>query len=102
MADLTVIDDKVAWEARVDRLWAARPTRWRDAWHELTRNKLALGGSVIVQATAPGSSPVSALASTRARSSQRAYAEPSALFCTAWAAWATVMSCQPLTLRSTW
>jgi len=48
MADLTVIDDKAAWEARVDRLWAARPTRWRDAWHELTRNKLALGGSVIV------------------------------------------------------
>ena len=48
MADLTVIDDKAAWEARVDRLWAARPTRWRDAWFELSRNKLALGGSVIV------------------------------------------------------
>src|SRR5207253_702607 len=30
------------------RLWATRPSRWRDAWWELSRNKLALGGAAIV------------------------------------------------------
>ena len=48
MADLTVLDEKAAWEARVERLWAARPSPWRDAWYELARNKLAVVGSVIV------------------------------------------------------
>src|SRR2546430_13091397 len=48
MADVTIADDKSAWEARVERLWATRPSRWRDAWWELSRNKLALGGAVIV------------------------------------------------------
>jgi peptide/nickel transport system permease protein len=48
MADLTVLDDKAIWEARVERLWATHPSRWRDAWYELSRNKLALGGAVIV------------------------------------------------------
>jgi ABC-type dipeptide/oligopeptide/nickel transport system permease subunit len=48
MADLTVPDDKAIWEARVERLWAVRPSRWQDAWYELSRNKLALGGAVIV------------------------------------------------------
>jgi len=48
MADITIVDEKATWEARVDRLWSARPARWRDAWYELSRNKLALGGSLIV------------------------------------------------------
>ncbi len=48
MADLTVSDDRAIWEAKVERLWATRPSRWRDAWHELSRNKLALAGAVIV------------------------------------------------------
>jgi peptide/nickel transport system permease protein len=48
MTDLTVLDEKATWEASVERLWAVRPSRWRDAWYELSRNKLALGGSVIV------------------------------------------------------
>ena len=48
MADLLVLDDKGQWEARVERLWAAKPSRWRDAWFELSRNKLALAGFVIV------------------------------------------------------
>jgi len=48
MADITIADDKATWEARVDRLWSTRPARWRDAWYELSRNRLALGGSVIV------------------------------------------------------
>jgi ABC-type dipeptide/oligopeptide/nickel transport system permease subunit len=48
MGDITVLDEKATWESRVDRLWASRPARWRDAWYELSRNKLALGGSVIV------------------------------------------------------
>src|SRR3989454_5279634 len=48
MADLTVLDEKAQWEARVERLWATRPSRWRDAWYELRRNKLAVAGSSIV------------------------------------------------------
>ena len=48
MSDLTVSDDKAVWEANVERLWATRPSRWRDAWYELSRNKLALAGAVIV------------------------------------------------------
>ncbi|TMB96565.1 MAG: hypothetical protein E6J40_09585 [Chloroflexi bacterium] len=48
MADLTVLDDEATWESRVERLWATRPSRFRDAWYELSRNKLALGGAVIV------------------------------------------------------
>ena len=48
MADVTVPDDKAIWEAKVERLWAARPSRWQDAWYELSRNKLAVGGLLIV------------------------------------------------------
>ncbi|TMB86153.1 MAG: hypothetical protein E6J37_13525, partial [Chloroflexi bacterium] len=48
MADLTVLDEKAQWEAKVERLWTTRPSRWRDAWHELARNKLAVAGSLIV------------------------------------------------------
>ena len=48
MGDLIVPDDKAIWEARVERLWAVRPSRWEDAWYELSRNKLALGGAAIV------------------------------------------------------
>jgi len=48
LADLTVLDEKATWEAQVERLWAERPSRWRDAWYELSRNRLALGGSAIV------------------------------------------------------
>ncbi len=32
----------------VERLWATRPSRWRDAFYDLSRNKLALAGAVIV------------------------------------------------------
>ena len=45
MADLTVLDEKAQWEAKVERLWTTRPSRWRDAWYELSRNKLAVAGS---------------------------------------------------------
>ena len=48
MADLTVLDEKAQWEAKVERLWTTRPSRWRDAWYELSRNKLAVAGSLIV------------------------------------------------------
>jgi len=48
MADLTVSDERAVWEAKVERLWATRPSRWRDAFHDLSRNKLALAGAVIV------------------------------------------------------
>jgi ABC-type dipeptide/oligopeptide/nickel transport system permease subunit len=47
MMDSSVVDGKAAWEAEVERLWATRPARLREALHELSRNKLALGGSVI-------------------------------------------------------
>jgi peptide/nickel transport system permease protein len=47
MADVTVFDERAAWEASVERLWATRPSRLRDAWHELSRNKLAVGASAI-------------------------------------------------------
>src|SRR5205807_9685531 len=48
MSDLSVLDDKATWESRVERLWSAQPSRFQDAWYELSRNKLALGGAVIV------------------------------------------------------
>src|SRR5260370_30600883 len=48
MADLTVADDRAIWEAKVERLWATRPSRWRDAFRDLSSNKLALAGAVIV------------------------------------------------------
>jgi peptide/nickel transport system permease protein len=48
MADTKVVDERAAWEARVEQLWAVKPSRWADAWYELSRNKLALGGAVIV------------------------------------------------------
>ncbi len=47
MADTTVLDERTMWEARVERLWSTRPSRLQDAWYELSRNKLALGGSFI-------------------------------------------------------
>jgi peptide/nickel transport system permease protein len=48
MADVTVRDEKAIWEAKVERLWATHPSRWQDAWYELARNKLAVGGLLIV------------------------------------------------------
>src|SRR2546430_11513017 len=48
MADLTVLGEKPEWEAKVERLWTTRPSRWRDAWHELSRIKLAVVGVLIV------------------------------------------------------
>jgi len=48
MSDISVLDDKATWESRVERLWSARPSRFRDAWYELSRTELALGGAVIV------------------------------------------------------
>ena len=47
MASPDVLPERAAWEADVERLWAARPSRLGDALHELSRNKLALGGSAI-------------------------------------------------------
>jgi peptide/nickel transport system permease protein len=48
MAQEVVLDERAAWEASVEQMWAMRPRRWADAWYELSRNKLALGGSLIV------------------------------------------------------
>jgi len=45
--DSNILEGRAAWEAQVERLWATRPSRPREALYELSRNKLALGGSVI-------------------------------------------------------
>lgn len=42
-----VPQERAAWEEEVLRLEAARPSRLRDAWYLLARNKLALVGSAI-------------------------------------------------------
>ena len=48
MADRVVIDERATWEASAEALWTGRPRRLSDAWYGLSRNKLALAGSVVV------------------------------------------------------
>ncbi|TML70593.1 MAG: ABC transporter permease [Actinobacteria bacterium] len=40
-------EERVAWEQQVERLRQERPTPLRDAWYLLSRNKLALVGSLL-------------------------------------------------------
>jgi ABC-type dipeptide/oligopeptide/nickel transport system permease subunit len=45
---MSAVPQKLEWEARVERLRTAKRTPWRDALYLLSRNKLALVGTIIV------------------------------------------------------
>ena len=40
-------EERLAWEEQVERLSLERPSRLKDAWYLLSRNKLALAGSLL-------------------------------------------------------